>query len=502
MTQPTLQDTSETELDRITRDAAGAAADFGALRPQERAPMLRAVADALDAATDELVPVAQRESRLPEPRLRGELARTTFQLRLFAGVLEDGGYLEATIDTADPDWPMGARPDVRRVLQSLGPVAVFGASNFPFAFSVAGGDSASALAAGCPVVVKAHPGHPELSVRTGAVVTEALRSAGAPEGTFAVVLGDETGRRLVQHPRVRAVGFTGSIAGGRALHDLAMSRPDPIPFYGELGSLNPVFVTRGAVEARGEQILSGYADSFTLGVGQFCTKPGVLLLPEGTPLDTLVESVRQRPAAAMLNERVASGFSSGVDSLTSHPEVEVLVRGEATANGDGDQAWSPTLVRTSARSLLEHTSELLEERFGPASVVVTYSTDQELEQVATALSGQLTATVHAEDTDPVEPLVTRLAERAGRVLFNGWPTGVSVTHAMHHGGPYPASTSVLHTSVGTTAIRRFLRPVSYQDAPQRLLPDALRDGNPLRIPRRVNGTLELPSNYTGANATG
>ncbi len=495
--QPTLQDTSEAELNRVVDTADGAAAEFGALRPRERAPMLRAAADALDAAADELVPVAQRESRLPEPRLRGELARTTFQLRLFAGVLEDGAYLEATIDTADPDWPMGARPDVRRVLRSLGPVAVFGASNFPFAFSVAGGDSASALAAGCPVVVKAHPGHPELSVRTGRVVAEALRSAGAPEGTFAVVRGEETGRRLVLHPQIRAVGFTGSIAGGRALHDLAMSREDPIPFYGELGSLNPVFVTRGAVDTRGEQILSGYADSFTLGVGQFCTKPGVLLLPEGTSLDPLVESVRNRPAAAMLNDRVQTGFASGVDSLVSHPEVEVLVRGEATADGDGDQAWSPTLVRTSARSLLENTAELLEERFGPASVVVTYETPAELEQVARALPGQLTATVHAEENDPVEPLVGQLAERAGRVLFNGWPTGVSVTHAMHHGGPYPSSTSVLHTSVGTAAIRRFLRPVSYQDAPQHLLPEALRDSNPLGIPRRVNGVLELPANYAG-----
>ncbi|MBB4935250.1 NADP-dependent aldehyde dehydrogenase [Lipingzhangella halophila] len=493
MTQPTLQDTSETELDRTMDAAAGAAAEFGALRPRERATMLRAAADALDAAADELVPVAQRESRLPEPRLRGELARTTFQLRLFAGTLEDGGYLEATIDTADPDWPMGARPDVRRILQPLGPVGVFGASNFPFAFSVAGGDSASALAAGCPVVVKGHPGHPELSVRTGEVVSRALRAAGAPEGTFAVVLGDETGRRLVLHPQVRAVGFTGSIAGGRALHDLAMGRPDPIPFYGELGSINPVFVTRGAVDARGEEILSGYAGSFTLGVGQFCTKPGVLLLPEGTSLDALVEAVRQRPAAAMLNERVESGFSSGVDSLVSHPEVEVLVRGEASANGDGEQAWTPTLVRTSARALLENTSELLEERFGPASVVVTYSTEEERDQVAAALPGQLTATVHAENDEPVGPLVTQLAERAGRVLWNGWPTGVSVTHAMHHGGPYPASTSVLHTSVGTTAIRRFLRPVSYQDIPQHLLPDALRDDNPLGIPRRVNGELELPA---------
>ncbi|GAA3724214.1 NADP-dependent aldehyde dehydrogenase [Spinactinospora alkalitolerans] len=499
MTETSTRDTTEAELDRVLESAAEAAEPFGALAPRDRAAVLRAVSGAVDASADELVPIAQQETRLAEARLRGELARTGFQLRLFADVLDDGGYLEAAIDGPDPDWPVGPRPDLRRVLEPIGPVVVFGASNFPFAFSVIGGDSASALAAGNPVVVKAHPGHPELSVRTGEIVAGALREAGAPTGTFAVVLGEETGRRAVVHPRTRAVGFTGSIPGGRALHDLAAGRPDPIPFYGELGSTNPVFVTRAAAAARGESLFAEYADSFTLGAGQFCTKPGVLLLPEGAALEPLAEAVRRRPAAALLNERIERGFTAGLRSLADHPAVEVLVEGGPsddtvdTDGADGGTAWTPSLVHTSARRFLEHLDDLLEERFGPVSLVVTYSEESELLGIADALPGQLTATVHGEESDGVAaPLLDRLRRRAGRVLWNGWPTGVSVTHAMHHGGPYPATTSVLHTSVGGTAIRRFLRPVCYQQVPQHLLPEVLRDGNPLDVPRRVNGELRLP----------
>ncbi|TQN31424.1 NADP-dependent aldehyde dehydrogenase [Haloactinospora alba] len=491
MSESAIRETSEATLDSTMEAAAHAAGEFGALRPHERAAMLRAVGDALDTAADELVPLAREETHLPEPRLRGELGRTTFQLRLFAEVLEDGGYLEATIDTADPNWPVAPRPDVRRSLSPLGPVLVFGASNFPFAFSVAGGDAASALAAGNPVVAKAHPGHPALSVRTGELVAGALERSGAPEGTFAVVLGEETGRRAVLHPRTRAVGFTGSTTAGRTLHDLAASRPDPIPFYGELGSLNPVFVTRAAVATRGEHIRSGYVGSFTLGAGQFCTKPGILLLPEETELEDMAASVRQLPAAPLLNEHVAQGFESGLDALLTHPAAEVLVGGDTVSGPDGVPARTPALVRTSATRFLEHTEEFLRERFGPVSLIVSYGSESEMLRVADALPGQLTATVHAEDDDETAaPLLRRLDGRAGRVLWNGWPTGVSVTHAMHHGGPYPASTSVLHTSVGSTAIRRFLRPVCYQQVPNHLLPEALQDGNPLNIPRRVNGRLE------------
>ncbi|MFE6309474.1 aldehyde dehydrogenase (NADP(+)) [Nocardiopsis sp. NPDC057823] len=485
-TPPTTEDSRDTtpeQLDAVMERAAAAAPLLASLTPAERARLLRAVADALDAAADDLVPLAQAEAHYPEARCRGELGRTTFQLRLFADVLEDGTYLEAMVDPADPDWGT-PRPDVRRILVPLGPVVVFGASNFPFAFSTAGGDSASALAAGCPVVVKAHPGHPRLARRTTEVVVAALAAAGAPEGAFALVEGVEAGRQAVLHPLTRAVGFTGSIPGGRALFDLAVSRPDPIPFYGELGSVNPVFVTRAAASARGEEILAGYAESANLGSGQFCTKPGVVFVPEDTELDALVADFAGRAAAPLLNDRVADGFARGLDTLAGHPATEVLVQGAA----DGDGGWSPSLLRTDLDALLEHSEALLEECFGPATLVVTYADERRLLEAAGVLQGQLTVTVHGEEDDAIAPALLALgASVAGRVVWNGWPTGVAVTHAMTHGGPYPATTAPLHTSVGGTAIRRFLRPVTYQSVPDDLLPEALRDANPLGVPRRLNG---------------
>ncbi|MFD6951898.1 aldehyde dehydrogenase [Nocardiopsis sp. TSRI0078] len=478
----TAPDTTPEELDSVLERAAAAAPLLAALAPAERARLLRAVADALDSAADDLVPIAMEEAHYPEARCRGELGRTTFQLRLFAEVLEDGSYLEAAVDPADPEWGT-PRPDVRRLLVPLGPVVVFGASNFPFAFATAGGDTASALAAGCPVVVKAHPGHPRLARRTAETVVAALAGAGAPEGTFALVEGLEAGKRAVTHPLTRAVGFTGSIPGGRALFDLAVSRPDPIPFYGELGSVNPVFVTRGAAAARGEEILSGYADSAAMGAGQFCTKPGVVFLPEEAKLDALVEDFSARAAAPLLNERVTEGFVRNLDALSAHPATEVLVQGKRT----GDD-WTPSLLRTDLDSLLENADTLLEECFGPATLVVTYSDERRLLEAAGVFGGQLTVTVQGEEDDEIAPALLALgASLAGRVLWNGWPTGVAVTYAMTHGGPYPATTAPLHTSVGTSAIRRFLRPVTYQSVPQSLLPPELRDDNPLGVPRRVNG---------------
>ncbi|GAA0989797.1 MULTISPECIES: aldehyde dehydrogenase (NADP(+)) [Nocardiopsidaceae] len=478
----TAPDTTPEELDAVLERAAAAAPLLAALTPGERAGLLRAVADALDGAADRLVPLAAEEAHYPEARCKGELGRTTFQLRLFAQTLEDGSYLEAAVDPADPEWGT-PRPDVRRILVPLGPVVVFGASNFPFAFATAGGDSASALAAGCPVVVKAHPGHPELARATAGVVVDALTGAGAPEGSFALVEGMEAGRLAVTHPLTRAVGFTGSIPGGRALFDLAAARPEPIPFYGELGSVNPVFVTRAAMAARGEQILGGYADSAAMGSGQFCTKPGVVFLPEDADLGALVADFADRAAGPLLNDRVAEGFERGLDALSGHPATEVLVQGRHT----GDD-WSPSLLRTDLDSLLEHADTLLEECFGPATLVVAYADERRLLEAAGVLRGQLTVTVHGEEDDPVAPALLALgASVAGRVVWNGWPTGVAVTYAMTHGGPYPATTAPLHTSVGTTAIRRFLRPVSFQSVPQSLLPRELRDDNPLGVPRRVNG---------------
>ncbi|GAA1456652.1 aldehyde dehydrogenase (NADP(+)) [Nocardiopsis exhalans] len=485
-----LRETTPEELDAVLERAAAAAPLYAALPAADRARALRTVADALDGAADRLVPVAMAEAHYPEARCRGELGRTTFQLRLFADVLEEGEYLEAMIDPADPDWGT-PRPDVRRLLVPLGPVVVFGASNFPFAFSTAGGDTASALAAGCPVVVKAHPGHPELARLTAELVVAALSDAGAPEGVFALVSGFEAGKRAVTHPLTRAVGFTGSIPGGRALYDLAVSRPEPIPFYGELGSVNPVFVTRAAMSARGGQILEGYAGSATMGSGQFCTKPGVVFVPEGAELDALVADFEGRAAAPLLNDRVGEGFVRGLEALSAHPATEVLVRGRQIVEGvEGAEGWSPSLLRTDLDSLLEHSEDLLAECFGPAALVVSYPDERRLLEVGGVLHGQLTVTVHGEEEDPMAPALLALgASVAGRVIWNGWPTGVAVTHAMTHGGPYPATTAPLHTSVGTTAIRRFLRPVTYQSVPQPLLPPELRDGNPLAVPRRVNGGL-------------
>ena len=479
-----MTDTAPDELDRVLDDAVAAAAVLKSRPPAERAGWLRAGADALDGAADRLLPLAQEESRLPLPRLTGELKRTTFQLRLFADEIDAGAYLHAVVDHADPDWGMGPRPDLRRMLVPLGPVAVWAASNFPFAFSVAGGDTASALAAGCPVVLVAHPGHPGLSRATAEVLVAALEGAGAPSGIFALVEGQETGRALIQDPRVAAGAFTGSLRGGRALFDLASGREVPIPFYGELGSTNPAFVTAAAVAARGEEIAAGFAGSMSLGVGQFCTKPGLLFVPADSPVPGLVaERLREVAGAPMLNDRIRSGYESALKTLASHEVVEVL---EGTVDPADDPA--PVLLRTSAAEVVADPRPLTAEVFGPAALVVEYQDDEELLAAARVLEGQLTATVQGEPDDQVVPaLLEVLTERAGRVLWGGWPTGVSVTYAQQHGGPYPATTAVGTTSVGTAAIERFLRPVAYQDLPEALLPEPLQDANPWHVPQRVDG---------------
>jgi NADP-dependent aldehyde dehydrogenase len=477
---------STASVDEIACRAAAAARQLAQAGDLALAAALRLVAGRLDAAAPELVPVALAESHLTEGRLAGELARTTFQLRLFADLLDEGSASGITVDHADPSWGMGPRPDLRRYLVPLGPVAVFAASNFPFAFSVAGGDTAAALAAGCPVIVKAHPGHPQLSRLTGAVVAAALADAGLPDGTFAAVHGDQAGVHLVRHPRLKAVAFTGSLAGGRALFDLACARPEPIPFYGELGSLNPVFVTPAAAAARRDEIIAGFVGSFTLGAGQFCTKPGLLLAPADAGFaGPLAAAVRAVPAAPLLNDRIAAGYAQTTAQLTGRAGVQALVAGESSAG-----APRPSLLTVPAAELLSRTDELATECFGPASVLVPYRSLAELRAVASALPGQLTATVQGQDEDPDAPdLIGLLAERAGRVLWNDWPTGVSVTWAQHHGGPYPATTSPLHTSVGPASISRFQRPVSFQGLPDQLLPESLREQNLGRRPARVDGRL-------------
>jgi NADP-dependent aldehyde dehydrogenase len=375
------------------------------------------------------------------------------------------------------------------MLQPVGPVLVFAASNFPFAFSVPGGDTASALAAGCPVVVKAHPGHPRLSDRTADVLASALVEAGAPTGVVNLVHGVEAGATALRDPRIKAAAFTGSEGGGRALFQIANQREQPIPFYGELGSLNPVFVTPGAIAVRGNQIVDGYVASFTLGIGQFCTKPGVLLVPVGHGLeDRLVSAVRQVSAGRMLTERIRAAFVKGEQRTAALPRVRTLVRSEQ----HDDVVTAPSLFTVTVPDLLADPDALLQECFGPTSVVVEYDGQEELLAAARAFAGNLTATVHGEatsETEFVRPLLELLRERAGRLVWNGWPTGVAVAWSMHHGGPYPATTASLHTSVGATALRRFQSPVVYQDMPADLLPEALADRNVLGIPRRVDGTL-------------
>ena len=479
-------DTAADELDRLAAGAADAAPRLVDSRPADRAGWLEHLATRLDAAAEELIPLAAGETNLDRERLQGELKRTTFQLRLFAEVLHDGSFLQATIDHADPDWPMGARPDLRRMLRPIGPVAVYAASNFPFAFSVAGGDTASALAAGCPTLLKASPSHPELSTATGDLVTDALTEAGAPAGIFAVVRGFETGTALVQDPRIRAAAFTGSLRGGRALFDLAVARPEPIPFYGEMGSVNPAFVTPdGALQA--DDVAAGFVNSISLGNGQFCTKPGLLFAPAGSGLDERVAALAgARPAAPMLSDHIRSGYSDALARLAERPGVRVIA-GQVEQSGDP----APTVLATTVSDVLADPKALTEECFGPAALVVSYASEEELLAAAGVFDGQLTATIHGSGQEPVSTrLLEVLAERVGRVVWNGWPTGVSVTYAQHHGGPYPATTSVQTTSVGTAAIDRFLRPITYQGAPEAVLPPALREDNPWHLPRRVDGVLQ------------
>jgi NADP-dependent aldehyde dehydrogenase len=482
-----VPDTASLQLEQILAAAAAAAPTLGGALPTERAAWIRASADALDAAEDRLVPLAVKESALPEPRLRGEVARSSGQLRLFAEALEDGALLELIIDTADPDARPVPQPDLRRMLVPLGPVLVFAASNFPFAFSVCGGDTASALAAGCPVVVKSHPGHPRLSEAVAEVMIKALREAGAPDGTLALIHGNQVGVSALGDPRVKASGFTGSVSGGAALHEIAVNRPDPIPFYGELGSLNPAFVLTGALEERRSDIASGFVASYTLGVGQFCTKPGLLLLPVGHSLEKeIVAAIDEVAPARMLNQRIHQGYVERLGKLRDRASLEALVTGD-----ESDGAASASLFKTTVPRLIEDATEVLEECFGPTSIVVEYANDDELYAAASAVEGTLTATVHGSDcnTAVARRLIALLQDRAGRVVWNGWPTGVAVSWAMQHGGPFPATVGSIHTSVGTTAARRFQRPVCFQNTPADLLPDVLRDRNSLNVARRVNGEV-------------
>jgi NADP-dependent aldehyde dehydrogenase len=476
-------DASPAAIDAACRAAADAAPAFATLAPERRAALLEAIADALEKAGDALLDRAGLETGLPRARLEGERARTRGQLRQFAALVREGSWVDARIDTALPDRKPAPRPDLRRMLRGIGPVAVFGASNFPLAFSVAGGDTASALAAGNPVIVKAHPAHPGTSDLTAEAVRTAVATCGLPAGIFGMVHGasPEVSLALVRHPAVAAVGFTGSLRAGRALFDAAATRPEPIPVFAEMGSINPVFVLPGALAARGTAVAEGLVASFTLGVGQFCTKPGVVfgVASEGWTAFSAAVAERARAVArgVMLHEGIARAFAEGCARLEG---VEWLADGPAR------------VARVDAATYRAR-PELAHEIFGPYTLLVTVDTAAELAALAEGLEGQLTATIHGSEDDfsgtAAADLLAVLPRKVGRIVCNGFPTGVEVAPAMTHGGPYPACTDARFTAVGTGAILRWARPVSFQGFPDALLPDALKQANPLGILRLVDGQL-------------
>lgn len=475
------------EVDAAARHAHAAYRAAVAVDPGVRASWLVAVAAGLRDNAAELVDLAIAETHLRRPRLEGELRRTAFQLELFADEVRAGVTLDATINHADGAWGMGPRPDIRRVNVPLGVVGVFGASNFPFAFSVIGGDSASALAAGCAVLHKIHSAHHGLAIRTAEIVVAALAAAGAPDELFGVVDGRDAATALVDHPLVKAIGFTGSTTVGRALFDRACARPEPIPFYGELGSINPVFVLPEAWRVRADDILDGYAASFTMGMGQFCTKPGALVVPQTGDTDTgerLAAALTTVPLGNLLTPGLRAAFGDARDEVAGLPGITTLVP------GSDDEIPAPTVFEVTAADVLANPEILEREMFGPATVLVRYADAAELPALAANLEGQLTATLHADAQDDAAELVGLLTEKAGRVLWNGWPTGVTVSYAQEHGGPYPATTAAGTTSVGTAATRRFQRPVAYQDFPDAALPPALQEANPWGIARRVDGRFD------------
>ena len=473
--------------------AAAAAGLFARTGGGDRARLLEAIAEEILALGDALLERAGRETALPAARLTGERGRTVGQLRLFAEMARDGSWVDARIDRAQPERQPLPRPDLRRMKLALGPVVVFGSSNFPLAFSVAGGDTASALCTGNPVVVKAHRGHPGTSELVAGAIGRAVAACGMPPGIFSMLHGEGSmiGRALVVHPATRAVGFTGSRAAGRALCDAAASRPDPIPVFAEMSSLNPVFVLPQALADRTREIAEGFKTSMTLGVGQFCTKPGLLFAVEGPALAAfraiLAESITAAPAASMLNADILAAFDHERDTLLRVSGGRLLARATAATDATATQA-APLVVETDAATFRGH-GQFAEEVFGPCSLLVAASSETELRTIAAGLEGQLTATIHGTPADlaAAGDLLDILAHKAGRVIVNGFPTGVEVCHAMQHGGPAPATSDSRFTSVGSAALERFVRPVCYQDVPDQLLPEPLRDSNPLGLERLVNG---------------
>lgn len=485
--EPSFSIATDRDVDAACALAAAAFDHFRELAPERRAHFLEAIAERIDGLGDALIDRAMAETGLPRARLIGERGRTTGQLRLFARVLRDGRWAGVTIDPPLPARQPLPRSDIRLRRIALGPVAVFGASNFPLAFSVAGGDTASALAAGCPVVVKAHPAHPGTSAMVGSAVAEAAAACDLPAGVFSILQGpsNSLGAALVADPRVKAVGFTGSRAGGLALVAIANARPEPIPVYAEMSSINPVILLPAALAARAEALGEGFVGSLTMGAGQFCTNPGLVLGVAGPDLDRFVAAAARAagsaPAQVMLTPAIHGNYQRGREGVAGEKGVTIVARGEQAKGANEAEA---TILAVSAADFIGRPA-LAQEMFGPASFVVRCASLEELAMVVEALEGQLTATLQMDepDLDAARALLPLLERKAGRILANGWPTGVEVGHSMVHGGPFPATSDARTTSVGAGAIDRFLRPVCYQDLPEALLPEALRDANPLNLPR-------------------
>ncbi|MHB8378892.1 MAG: aldehyde dehydrogenase (NADP(+)) [Acidimicrobiales bacterium] len=484
-----VTETESADVIALAQRAASVALDFARRPLSWRASLLRAMADELEVDAARLVDLAVDETALGRPRLEGELRRTAFQLRFFADVVEDGAFLHASIDHAK-DSPMGPLADLRRMRVPLGPVAVFGSSNFPFAFSVPGGDTASALAAGCPVMIKAHPAHPATSLACFDALVRGARKGGAPEGLLTLVFGFDAGVALVDAPAISAVGFTGSVPAGRALWSRAHARPTPIPFFGELGSANPLVVTPAAAKDRANEIATGVAGSMTLGVGQFCTKPGLLFIPQDPSGDVLVTSLvgalNELSPMTMLSEGITDHFRSGSVAIANVDGNNRLVGRDDNGTSVSAQLFEvPAVVFADPRS-----AALREECFGPLAIVVRYLNRDDLTLALERTDAALTFSVFTSSGDEDAAWLVELGQsKAGRVIANGFPTGVGVSWSMQHGGPWPATTNSSATSVGASGVDRWLRPVSFQSVPEELLPEALRDDNPLGVVQRVDGVL-------------
>ena len=488
--EPQFYSVTADDLARAVESANEAAVAFGKISGLQKARFLRQIAENIEALGDILPNRAAIETGLPMSRFAGERARTCAQLRMFADLVEEGSWVDARIDTSDPERKPLPKPDVRSMLRPIGPVAIFGAGNFPLAFSVAGGDTASAFAAGCPIIVKAHPAHPGTSELVGSAVAAAVKACGLHEGVFSLLFADdlETGQMLVRHPLVKAVGFTGSRAGGRALMDIAASRDVPVPVYAEMSSVNPTFILPHALTEKADTIAAGLHDSFTLGAGQFCTKPGIVVMPENPHAAAfraqLEDLTRQSPTMCLLSSGIYKSYEKGVAARAQ--AVGAAVHG----NDSPGFSVNASVFQTSAKDFLSD-PELSEEIFGPTTLFVSTQDRTELLEIARRMEGQLTTTIHGTDNDlnDYADLIEILETKVGRLVFNGFPTGVEVCHAMVHGGPYPATSDSRSTSVGTRAINRFARLVCYQDFPQNALPDELKNSNPLGISRLQDGTI-------------